>query len=80
MTYLLAFLGLIGLAVILAASPLVIRLFEYLFPVTENDGPPAKAANPQSIDRSEIRDEIRRLTAALETNRRGAEGYRTRGE
>jgi hypothetical protein len=72
MYYLLVFLGLIGVAVILAMSPLVIRLLEYLFPIAESDGPPARAVNPQSIERSEMRDEIRRLTAALETDRRGA--------
>jgi len=72
MNYLLAFLGLIGVAVILATSPLLIRLLEDFFPTTENDGPPARAANPQSIERSEIGDEIRRLTIVLEKDRRGA--------
>jgi hypothetical protein len=71
MYYLLVFLGLIGVAIIVAMSPLVIRLLDYLFPIVESAGPPPKAANPQSIERSEMRDEIRRLTAALETNRRG---------
>jgi hypothetical protein len=72
MHYLLVFLGVIGAAVIMAMSPLVIRLLEYLFSIAEGDGPPVKAAKPQSTERSEIHDEIRRLTAALETDRRGA--------
>jgi hypothetical protein len=71
MYYLLVFLGLIGVAVLVAMSPLVIRLLEYRFPSAESDGLPARAANPHSIERSEMRDEIRRLTAALETDRRG---------
>jgi hypothetical protein len=33
---------------------------------------PAKAASPHAIERSEMRDEIRRLTAALETDRRNS--------
>jgi hypothetical protein len=72
MYYLLVFLGLVGLATIVAMSPLVIRLLEQLVHIAQSDGAPAKAAIPQSIERSEIRDEIRRLTAALETDRRGA--------
>jgi hypothetical protein len=72
MYYLLMFLGVIGVAVILAMSPLVIRLLEYLFPTAESDRPSAKTANPQSVERSEMHDEIRRLTAALETDRRGS--------
>jgi hypothetical protein len=72
MYYLLMFLGLIGVAVIVAMSPLVIRLLEYLFPTAESDGPSAKTANSQSIERSEMHDEIRRLTAVLETDRRGS--------
>jgi hypothetical protein len=72
MYYLLVFLGLVGVAVILAMSPLVIRLLEYLFATAESDAAPAKTANSQSIERSEMRDEIRRLTAALETDSRGA--------
>jgi hypothetical protein len=76
MSHLLAFLGPIGVAVIVATSPLLLRIFEYLFSVAEKDGPPAKTASSrsaepsaQSMDRLEIRDEIRRLTAALESDR-----------
>ena len=72
MHYLLVFLGLIGLAIIVALGPLVIRFLEYCFPVAESDDPPARAANPQSIERLEVHDEIRRLTAALETDRPGS--------
>jgi hypothetical protein len=72
MYYLLLFLGLIAVAVFLAMSPLAIRLLEYLFGTGESGGPPpAKTANPQHIERSEMRDEIRRLTAALEADSRG---------
>jgi len=71
MYYLLVFLGLVSLAVILAMSPLVIRFVEYLFATAESDGPPAQPANPQHVERSEMRDEIRRLTAALEADSRG---------
>lgn len=70
MYHLLVFLGLVGVALIVAMSPLVIRLFEYLLSIAEGDGAPAKAANSQSTERSEIRAEIRRLTASLETEHR----------
>jgi hypothetical protein len=72
MHYILVFLGLIGVAVILAMSPLVPRLLEYFFSQSESDGPMAKAASPHAIERSEMRDEIRRLTAELETDRRAS--------
>lgn len=76
MRYLLVFLGVVGVSVIVAMNPLVIRLFQYLFSIAESDRPPAKVANPQSAERSEIRDEIRRLTAALESDQRGAGGMK----
>jgi hypothetical protein len=69
MHYVLVFLGLIGVAVILAMSPLVPHLLEYFFSKGEGDSPLAKAASPHSIERSEMRNEIRRLTAALEADR-----------
>jgi hypothetical protein len=72
MYYVLVFLGLVGLAAMLAMSPLVIRFLEYLLATAESDGPPAKTANLHPIERSEMRDEIRRLTAALETDSRAA--------
>jgi hypothetical protein len=72
MHYILVFLGLIGVAAILAMSPLVPRLLEYCFSHEENDGSLAKAASPHAIERSEMRDEIRRLTAELETDRRAS--------
>jgi hypothetical protein len=53
-------------------SPLVPRLLEYFFSHGESDAPPAKAASPHAVERSEMRDEIRRLTAALETDRRNS--------
>jgi hypothetical protein len=76
MYYLLVFLGLVGLAIVVAVSPLLFRLLEYFVHIAEGDGTPAKAAIPQSVERSEIRDEIRRLTAALETDRRGTGGVK----
>jgi hypothetical protein len=72
MHYLLAFLGLIAVAIVLATSPLVIRLIEFLLPAAHSDRPPARTANAQAVERSEVRDELRRLTAALETDRRSA--------
>ena len=74
MHYLLMFLGVVGVAVILVMSPLVIRLLEHLFSAAENDRPSAKTASAQSIERSEMHEEIRRLTAVLETDRRGSGG------
>jgi len=71
MYHLLVFLGLVGVAVILVMSPLGKRFIEYLFAAAESDGLPAKTANPQSVERLEMRDEIRRLTAALESDSRG---------
>jgi hypothetical protein len=72
MIYLMAFLGVIAVAVLVTTSPLVFRFFEYLFPVADKDGQPAKTASSHSVERVEIRDEIRRLTAALESDRREA--------
>jgi hypothetical protein len=72
MHYLLVFLGLIGVAVILTVSPLIVRFLDSLASIVENERAPANVAAPQSIERAEMRDEIRRLTAALETDRRGA--------
>jgi hypothetical protein len=72
MYYLLMSLGVIAVAVILVMSPLVIRLLEYLFPTGESDRPSAKTTSLQSVERTEMHEEIRRLTAALETDRRGS--------
>ena len=69
MYYLLVFLGLVCLAVILAMSPLVIRLIEYLLPIAEHHLRQAKAANPQSIGCSEIRDETHLGRYALDTGK-----------
>ena len=44
MYYLLVFVGLVGMAIIVAVSPLVIRLLEYLFPVSESAGSPFRPA------------------------------------
>jgi len=70
MYYMLVFVGLVGMAAIVAISPLVIRVLEYFFPLGESDHGSARGAGPHSVQRSEVHDEIRRLTAALETNRR----------
>jgi hypothetical protein len=69
MHYLLVFVGLVGVAAILAMSPLVPRLLDHFFSGDERDAPFAKPAGSYAIERSEMRDEIRRLTAALETDR-----------
>jgi hypothetical protein len=72
MHYILVFLGLIGLAGILAMSPLVPRFLEYFFSKGESDDELAKVASPHAVERSEMGDEIRRLTAELETDRRNS--------
>jgi hypothetical protein len=72
MYHLLVFVGLIGVAIVAAKSPVAIRLFEYLFPIADRDRPTVNSANSRSIEQSEVRDEIRRLTAVLETQQRGA--------
>jgi hypothetical protein len=73
MIYLLEFLGFLGVAVLLAASPLLVRTVEYIRPRIKQASPEAQgyeAFQARSDERSEIRDEIRRMTAVLEVDRR----------
>jgi hypothetical protein len=70
MIYLLEFLGLLAVAVALAASPLLIKLFGYLFQ-RERSAAPIRASNATRPQESfELRDEIRRLTQVLEMDNR----------
>ena len=71
MIYMLEFLGLLAVAVTLAASPLLIRLLERLFPPDDGDNRSAASYGLSSAilnDRSEMRDEIRRMTNILEAD------------
>jgi hypothetical protein len=73
MIYLLEFLGLLSVAIALAASPLLIRLYEHLLPRRES-GERVTASPIASTSRSngsaELSDEIRRLTHVLEMDNR----------
>jgi hypothetical protein len=70
MIYLLEFLGLLAVAVALAASPLLIKFFGYLLQRGQSTSPiraPNMARTPEGF---ELRDEIRRLTEVLEMDNR----------
>jgi hypothetical protein len=72
MIYILEFLGLLAVAVALAASPLLIRLLDRLFAPDDGDNRSAASYGLSSAilnDRSEMRDEIRRVTNILEADR-----------
>jgi hypothetical protein len=74
MIYLLEFLGFLGVAALLAASPLLVRTVEYLRPRPKQSIQKAKGQESfqtRSDERSDIHDEIRRMTAILEVDRRG---------
>jgi hypothetical protein len=79
MIYLLEFLGFLAVAILFAASPLLGRAVEYILPRRVKFSGEAKGHEPfqarsdqaRSAERSEIRDEIRRMTAILEVDRRG---------
>ena len=72
MIYMLEFLALLGIAIALAASPFLIRLLESIVPADLNRSPAAgyRLAGAASQDQSDMRDEIRRATKILETDRR----------
>jgi hypothetical protein len=73
MIYLLEFLGFLGVAILLAASPLLVRTLEYIRPRLKRSSREANAHESfqaRSDERSEIRNEIRRMTAVLEVDRR----------
>jgi len=74
MIYLLEFLGFLGVAVLLAASPLLIRTVAYTLPRRRQSSRESMGFEPsqaRSDERSEIRHEIRRMTAILEVEGRG---------
>jgi hypothetical protein len=75
MIYVLEFLGFLGVAALLAASPLLVRTVEYLRPRLKQSIQEAKgyeSFQTRSDERSEIRNEIRRVTAILEVDRDGS--------
>jgi hypothetical protein len=74
MIYLLKFLGFLLVAILIAASPLLLRTIEYIFPRRAKygrDGRGHQSLQPRSEERSEIRNEIHRMTAILEADGRG---------
>jgi len=73
MIYLLEFLGFLGVAILLAASPLLGRALEYVVPrllKSSRETKGRESLQARSDERSEIRSEIRRMTAILEVDRR----------
>ena len=77
MIYLLEFLGLLGVAILLAVSPLLIRLVEIIVPrgaKQSRSTAPHASTRVRSEERSEIRDEISRMTTMLELERRDVRG------
>jgi hypothetical protein len=74
MIYVLKFLGFLLVAILIAASPLLLRTIEYFLPRRvkySRDGRGDQSLQPRSEERSEIRNEIHRMTAILEADRRG---------
>jgi hypothetical protein len=70
MIYMLEFLGLLAVAFSLAASPVLIKLIERFFPAFDEEGHAAYGlSNAAASDRTEVRDEIRRVTSILESSR-----------
>ncbi len=70
MIYMLEFVGLLAVAVSLAASPVLVKVLERFFPQLEEEGQaPVHYGLRDAIssDRAEMRDEIRRVTNLLET-------------
>jgi hypothetical protein len=71
--YLLKFLGFLLVAILIAASPLLLRTIEYILPRRmkyRRDGRGYQPLQPRSEERSEIRNEIHRMTAILEADGR----------
>jgi hypothetical protein len=71
MIYMLEFLGLLAVAISLAASPMLIKVLERFFPSLDEEGHAATYGlnNVLGSDRAEVRDEIRRVTSILESSR-----------
>jgi hypothetical protein len=77
MIYLLKFLGFLLVAVLIAASPLLLRTIEYMLPRRVKygrNGRGNQSLQPGSEERSEIRTEIHRMTAILEADRPAVRG------
>jgi hypothetical protein len=75
MIYVLEFLGFLGVAALLAASPLLARTIEYIRPRLKQSTKEAtgnESLQARSDERLEIRNEIRRVTAMLEVERSGS--------
>jgi hypothetical protein len=70
MIYMLEFLGLLAVAASLAASPVLVNLLERFFPRFDDESHPASVGLGHGVaqDRSEMRDEIRRVTDILEAD------------
>jgi hypothetical protein len=71
--YLLKFLGFLLVAILIAASPLLLRTIEYILPRRmkyRRDGRGYQPLQPRSEERSEIRNEIHPMTAILEADGR----------
>jgi hypothetical protein len=75
MIYMLEFIGLLVLAFCMAASPLLVKLFESFFPALDEESHAGTygLSNARSKDRSDVRDEIRRATSILESHRPNTE-------
>jgi hypothetical protein len=74
MMYLLEFIGFLTIAILLAASPLLVRAVELIRrgrPAVAREATAHDSSQARSEERSEIRNEIRRMTAVLEIERRG---------
>jgi hypothetical protein len=74
MIYILEFLGLLAVAASLAASPVLVNVLERFFPQLDDDNyiaPGYGRGSAAANDRSEMHDEIRRVTNILETNNLG---------
>lgn len=70
MIYMLEFIGLLAVALALAASPLLVKVLERFFPSLDEEAHVAGYAlsNAPANDRAEVRDEIRRMTSILESS------------
>jgi hypothetical protein len=74
MIYLVKFMAFLVVAILIAASPLLLRTIEYIFLRPVKYGRNGRGFEPlpsKSDDRSEIRKEIHRMTAILEADSRG---------
>jgi hypothetical protein len=80
MIYLLEFFGFLAVAILLAAGPLLARTLEFVrvhLREAIRDAKGYESLQARSDERAEIHDEIRRMTAILEVDRRGLKRERT---